>query len=65
ITPVKPARFLIVFLLCRIPDIFIKASGGAAVSNMDWTSLIIIMAVFILFVLGGLFLKNKFIKRED
>lgn len=65
ITPVKPARFLIVFLLCRIPDIFIKASGGAAVSNMDWTSLIIVIAIFLLFVLSGLFLKKKFIKSED
>lgn len=65
ITPVKPARFLIVFLLCRIPDIFIKASGGAAVSNMNWTALIIVIAAFILFVGGGLFLKKKFIKREE
>lgn len=65
ITPVNPTRFLIVFLLCRIPDIFIKASGGAAVSNMNWTALIIIIAAFTLFVLGGLYLKKKFVKSED
>lgn len=65
ITPVSPARFLIVFLLCRIPDIFIKSSGGAAVSNMDWGALIIVVSVFLLFVLGGLYLKKKFVKSED
>lgn len=62
ITPVKPMRFLIVFLLCRIPDIFIKASGGAAVSNMDWTAIIIVGVAFLAFVGGGMFLKKKFVK---
>ncbi|NLL96651.1 MAG: TVP38/TMEM64 family protein [Clostridiaceae bacterium] len=65
ITPVNPARFLTVFLLCRIPDIFIKASGAAALSNMDWTTLIIVVAAFLLFVGGGLYLKKKFIKTEE
>lgn len=62
LTPVKPLRFLTVFLLCRIPDIFIKASGGAAVSNMDYTGIIIVLVAFIVFVGGGLLLKKKFIK---
>lgn len=64
ITPVKPLRFLIIFLLCRIPDIFIKASGGATVSNDNYTGLIIVIAAFLLLVGIGLFLKKKFIKQK-
>ncbi|MCX7773805.1 MAG: TVP38/TMEM64 family protein, partial [Clostridia bacterium] len=37
ITPVKPLRFLTIFLLCRIPDIFIKSSGGSVLYAQNYT----------------------------
>lgn len=65
ITPVKSSRFLTVFLLCRIPDIFIKSSGGAAIYEKDYVGLIIILAAFLAFIGIGFLLKKKFIKNEN
>ena len=62
LTPVKPSRFLTVFLLSRIPDIFIKASGGSVLYYHNYTGFIIIMAALLLLVGVGYILKNKFIK---
>lgn len=65
ITPIKPSRFLTVYLLCRIPDIFIKASSGAAIVQQDYVSLAIIVGAFLLFVAVGWLLKKKFIKPAE
>lgn len=57
LTPVKPFHFLTVFLLCRIPDIFIKSSGGSALYNQNYTSLVVICSVFLAFIVIGYILK--------
>lgn len=64
ITPIKPSRFLAVFLLCRIPDIFIKASGGAAFIERNYTGLTVVIAAFAVFIAVGLLLKKKFLSNE-
>jgi uncharacterized membrane protein YdjX (TVP38/TMEM64 family) len=64
VTPIKPVRFITVFLLCRIPDIFIKAGGGAAFLERDYKSLIIIAASFAVLTGIGLILKKKFMPRS-
>lgn len=64
LTPVKPSRFLTVFLLSRIPDIFIKASGGSAIYSQDYKSLIIMGVAFLVLIGIGLLLKGKFIKND-
>jgi uncharacterized membrane protein YdjX (TVP38/TMEM64 family) len=64
LTPVKPSRFLTVFFLSRIPDIFIKASGGAAIYKQDYKSLIIVGVALLALIGIGLLLKNKFVKNN-
>lgn len=65
ITPVKPLRFLIIFLVCRIPDIFIKASGGSVLYAGNTTGLIIVIAALAVLLGGGFLLKKKFIKSKE
>lgn len=62
LTPVKPVRFLTVFLLSRIPDIFIKASGGSALYEQDYKTLTLVILALLAFIAAGFILKNKFIK---
>jgi uncharacterized membrane protein YdjX (TVP38/TMEM64 family) len=59
VTPINPLRFLAVFLLCRIPDIFIKASGGAAFSSRDYAGLFAVIGAFMVFIGVGLILKKR------
>lgn len=65
LTPVKPVRFLTVFLLCRIPDILIKSSGGSVISEQNYTGMVIVGIALIAFIGLGLLLKNKFLKNGD
>ncbi len=65
LTPVKPLRFLTIFLLCRIPDIFIKSSGGAQLYEQDYTGLIIVISAFLVLLGIGYLLKKKFIKDKE
>lgn len=65
LTPVKPRRFLTVFLLSRIPDIFIKASGGSVLYDKNYTGLIIVGLALLVFVGAGFLLKNKFMKNKE
>ena len=64
LTPVKPSRFLSVFLLSRIPDIFIKASGGSAIYAQDYKTLLIMCLTLLMFIGVGFLLKKKFIKDD-
>ena len=64
VTPIKPSRFLTIFLLCRIPDIFIKASGGAAFTERNYTGLIAVIAAFAVFIAVGFLLKKKFLTND-
>ena len=57
LTPVMPLRFLTVFLLCRIPDIFIKSYGGSALYNQNYIGLVIICSTFLAFIIIGYILK--------
>ena len=65
ITPVKPLRFLTIFLLCRIPDIYIKASGGSVLYDQNYTGLIIVLAALVVLLGLGFILKKKFIKDKE
>ncbi len=65
LTPVKPLRFLIIFLLCRIPDIFVKASGGSQIYEQNYTGLLIVVIALLVLLGIGYFLKKKFVKSEE
>ncbi|NLW02851.1 MAG: TVP38/TMEM64 family protein [Clostridiaceae bacterium] len=64
ITPIKPSRFLTVFLLCRIPDILVKSGGGAAFSRRDYAGLIVVMLSFLALLGIGYILKKRFIDSQ-
>lgn len=64
ITPIKPFRFLTVFLLCRIPDILVKSGGGAAFSQRDYAWLIVVMLSFLALIGIGYTLKKRFIDSQ-
>lgn len=61
ITPIRPARFLGVFLLCRIPDILVKSSGGAAFSQHDYIGLTVVVFSFLALLGIGYILKKRFV----
>lgn len=64
ITPIKPSRFLAVFLLCRIPDILVKSGGGAAFGQRDYAGMAAAALSFLVLIGVGYILKKRFIDTQ-